>query len=292
MAVIQSERQWSREGDSTRLQEYIERQYQLTTTTEAISKVVHAHAEMHRVHPLRDWLDSLEWDGEKRIDTWLTRYCGAADTPFNREVGRRFLLSAVARIQQPGCKADHMLVLEGPQGIGKSRTIRTLAGDDYYSDATPDLDDARQTGETVNGIWMLEASEITGLRKHEADAVKAFLSRCEDTYRPAYGRESLVVSRQFVVAGTCNLDTEGTYLRDATGGRRFWPVRVTACDIDALTQDRAQLWAEAVAAYHRGDAWWIDDPEMLAQAVCEVEARTIQNPWKLRVMAYADISVH
>ncbi|MCA8431889.1 virulence-associated E family protein [Burkholderia seminalis] len=293
--VIASARPWEvapspywTDADTTNLRAYIERRYMLTAAKEHAVDAVHTHAERNRFHPLREWLDALEWDGVKRLDAWLATYCGADDTPYVREVGRRFLISAVARVFRPGCKADHMLVLEGPQGIGKSRTVRALAGDEFYSDAVPDMDDARQTGETVAGVWLLENSEIVGLRKHEANAVKAFLSRSEDAFRPAYGREQVYQPRQFVMVGTCNRDGEGTYLRDETGGRRFWPVPVRACDIAALTADRAQLLAEAVAAFRDGEVWWIEDDAMRAQAAHEVSARTVQNPWLDHVGAYLE----
>ena len=227
-------------------------------------------------------------DAIQRLDTWLVTYCGADDAPYVREVGRRFLISAVARVLRPGCKADHMLVMEGPQGIGKSRAVRALAGDEYYSDALPDMNDARHTGETVAGVWLLENAEIVGLRKHEADAVKAFLSRSEDAFRPAYGRTQVYQPRQFVMVGTCNRDGEGTYLRDESGGRRFWPVTVSACDIDRLTQDRAQLCAEAVAAFRAGEPWWIEDDAMRVKAAEEVKARTLENTWLPHVAAYLE----
>ncbi|RQQ08145.1 virulence-associated E family protein [Burkholderia stagnalis] len=293
--VIVSARPWEvapslywTDTDTTNLRAYIERRYMLTAAKEHAADAVHTYAERNRFHPLREWLNTLKWDGVKRLDAWLATYCGADDTPYVREVGRRFLISAVARVLSPGCKADHMLVLEGPQGIGKSRTVRVLAGDEFYSDAVPDMDDARQTGETVAGVWLLENSEIVGLRKHEADAVKAFLSRSEDAFRPAYGREQIYQPRQFVMVGTCNRDGEGTYLRDETGGRRFWPVMVRACDIAALTADRGQLFAEAVAAFRDGEVWWIEDDAMRAQAAHEVSARTVQNPWLDHVGIYLE----
>lgn len=274
------------DADTTNLRAYVERRYGLTASKEHASDAIHTHALRNRFHPLRDWLESLAWDGVKRLDRWLIRYCGAVDTPYVREVARRFLISAVARIMRPGCKADCMLLLEGRQGVGKSLTVRTLAGDDYYSDAVPNMDDSRHVGETVAGVWLLEFSEIVGLRRHEADAVKAFLSRSEDAFRPAYGRESVVVPRQFVTVGTVNRDGEGTYLRDETGGRRFWPVTATACDIDALTTDRSQLWAEAVAGFRAGESWWIEDDAMRATAAEEVKARTVKNPWLDHVVGY------
>ncbi|CAE6768599.1 hypothetical protein R69619_03735 [Paraburkholderia nemoris] len=293
-AVVCGERPWEvapsrywTDSDSTNLRIYFERQYHLMATNEAAASALHAYAEMNRFHPLRNYLSSLAWDGVQRIATWLVRYCGARDTPYVREAGRCFLVGAVARIFQPGCKLDTCMLLEGRQGIGKSRSIRMLAGD-YYSDAMPNLDDARTIGETTEGVWILEHSELAGLRKHEADTVKAFLSRSEDSYRPAYGRESLVVPRQFVMVGTCNPDAEGTYLRDPTGGRRFWPVAVTACDVAALAEDRDQLWAEAVAAFWAGQHWWFEDAATVAQAEREVADRTQENPWLDRTARYLD----
>ncbi|WP_321907132.1 virulence-associated E family protein [Paraburkholderia sp. J11-2] len=291
--VISAPRPWGNapslywtDADTTNLRAYIERRYKLIASKEHASDAVHVHALRNRYHPLRDWLNSLVWDGVKRLDGWLIHYCAADDTEYVREVGRRFLISAVARVLSPGCKADCMLLMEGPQGCGKSMTARTLASDDFYSDAMPNMDDSRHVGETVAGVWILELSELAGLRKHEVEIVKQFLSRREDTFRAAYAREALVVPRQFVCIGTVNPDGEGTYLRDETGGRRFWPVAVSTCDINALAAARAQLFAEAVAAYRAGESHWIESADMRATAAAEAQARTVKNPWLGHVADY------
>jgi predicted P-loop ATPase len=141
--------------DNAELQIYAETRHRLLAGIEMLSVAVHAHAWRRRFHPVRDCIASLAWDGEPRLDTWLISHCGAPDTPYVRAVSRRFLVSAVARACWPGCKADCLMILEGPQGIGKSTAFRVLAGDAYFSDTPLNFADTRQTGEALAGAWIL-----------------------------------------------------------------------------------------------------------------------------------------
>jgi putative DNA primase/helicase len=230
-----------------------------------------------RVSVLRDWLEGLKWDGTARIETWLATYIGAADTPYHRAVGKWWLISAVARGVKPGCKADHAIVLEGGQGIGKSSALRTLAGEDWFSDTAADLS-TKDAMQDLPGNWIIELGELAALRRtSDIQAVKFFLSKCDDKYRPSYGRRSVRVPRQCVFAGTINDDE---YLMDETGNRRFWPVRCGTIDLEGLARDRDQLWAEAVALYRAGERWW---PLRGEEAMCatEQERRTTDptDPW-------------
>jgi hypothetical protein len=161
----------------------------------------------------------LHWDGVERLDRWLSTYLGADDSDYSRAVGSRWLISAVARTFQPGAKADCCLILEGPQGIRKSTALRTIAGE-YFTDELADLgskDAAMQT----RGVWIIELSELDSLSHAEVARIKAFMSRTTDRFRPPYGMRLVESPRQCVFAGTVN---HGTYLRDETGGRRFWPI--------------------------------------------------------------------
>jgi putative DNA primase/helicase len=172
---------------------------------------------------------------------------GVANTDYSRAVGSRWLISPVARIFRPGAKADCCLILEGPQGIRKSTALRTLAGE-YFTDELADLgskDAAMQT----RGVWMIELSELDSLSHSEVARIKAFMSRTTDRFRPPYGMRLVESPRQCVFAGTVN---HSTYLRDETGGRRFWPVTCGQIDIEALGRDRNQLWAEAKAGFDAG----------------------------------------
>ena len=210
-----------------------------------------------------------------RIETWACRYLGAEDTAFNRSVGALWLISAVARIFRPGVKADHMLVLEGPQGARKSTALKILAGEDWFTDELPDLG-SKDAAMHMQGVWIIEIAELDAIGKAEVSRIKAFLTRTTDRFRPPYGRYTIEVPRQCVFAGTVNPDT---YLRDETGNRRFWPVRCGTIDIDALARDRDQLWAEAVARFRAGAIWWLDTPELIAAATAEQEKRYQADAW-------------
>ena len=261
-----------------RAAEWLQRR-ELNVTPMTVSRSVGAVAREITVHPVRDHLGALAWDGVPRIETWACRYLGAEDTAFNRSVGALWLISAVARIFRPGVKADHMLVLEGPQGARKSTALKILAGEDWFTDELPDLG-SKDAAMHMQGVWIIEIAELDAIGKAEVSRIKAFLTRTTDRFRPPYGRYTIEVPRQCVFAGTVNPDT---YLRDETGNRRFWPVRCGTIDIDALARDRDQLWAEAVARFRAGAIWWIDTPELIAAAKSEQEKRYQGDAWDARI---------
>jgi putative DNA primase/helicase len=261
-----------------RAAEWLQRR-ELNVTPMIVSRSVGAVAREITVHPVRDHLGALAWDGVPRIETWACRYLGAEDTAFHRSVGALWLISAVARIFRPGVKADHMLVLEGPQGARKSTALKILAGEDWFTDELPDLG-SKDAAMHMQGVWIIEIAELDAIGKAEVSRIKAFLTRTTDRFRPPYGRYTIEVPRQCVFAGTVNPDT---YLRDETGNRRFWPVRCGTIDIDALARDRDQLWAEAVARFRAGAIWWIEEPELIAAAKTEQEARYQGDAWDARI---------
>jgi len=181
----------------------------------------------------------------------------------------------VARIFRPGAKADCCLILEGPQGIRKSTALRTIA-DEYFTDELADLgskDAAMQT----RGVWIIELSELDNLGHAEVARIKAFMSRTTDRFRPPYGMRLVESPRQCVFAGTVN---HGSYLRDETGGRRFWPVVCGRIDIDSLSGARDQLWAEAKVRFESGCPWWLDTPDLVQLASDQQEARYEGDPWE------------
>lgn len=244
-----------------------------------VGRAVGAVARDIRVHPVRDWLATLRWDGTPRIETWTSTYLGAEPTDLHHAVGALWLISAVARIHRPGVKADHMLILEGPQGPRKSSALKVLAGESWFTDELPDLG-SKDAAIHMQGVWIIELAELDAISRTEVSRIKAFLTRTTDRFRPPYGRYTVEVPRQCVFAGTVNPDT---YLRDETGNRRFWPVRCGAIDIAALARDRDQLWAEAVARFKDGAIWWIEDPDILDAARDAQEARYQGDAWDARI---------
>lgn len=235
------------------------------------------------ISPVRHFLEGLAWDGFPRVQNWLSHYCGAARSDLTDKVGRAWLVSAVARALKPGCKADCALVLEGKQGAGKSSILRALAGDDWFHDGLSDMH-GKDASAALRGKWIIELPELSAMRRSDTEAVKAFLSRTEERYRPAYGRTEVIEPRRCVFAGTTN---RNDYLTDDTGGRRFWPVTVGAVKLDELTQDREQIWAEAVDLYRNGARWWLDRLDERAAAAV-VATRAAEDPWEADVARVVD----
>jgi len=225
-------------------------------------------------NPLQDWLDSLVWDGTERLDVWLEDLAGVSRTPYAMSVGRKFLIAAVARAFRPGAKADHVLLLEGKQGLGKSTLLETLF-QPWFTDEISVLG-SKDASMQLRGVWCVEIGELDSMHRSEVSAVKAFVSRTTDRYRPAYGREVVEVPRSSVFTGSTN---SANYLRDETGNRRFWPVACTAIDLPAARACREQLWAGAVAAYRSGEFWWLDMEEEVQAATQEQEERFDEDPW-------------
>lgn len=247
-----------------------------------------AAARRSSFDPLTDYLQGLKWDGKKRIDTWLTTYLGVPDGDYARTVGRSFLVGAVARALVPGCKLDTMLVLEGPQGKGKSTALRYLFGDRFFTDHLPDFH-SKDSFMQLQGAWCVEVAELSALSKADVKDVKQFLSRLVDKFRPPYGKATVQVGRRTVFAGTVNPEAGGGYLRDPTGARRFWPVVCELIDLPLILGDRDQLWAEAVEGYKSGERWYLDE-EMTAIAEVEQSLRREVHPWEDAISDWASVS--
>ena len=212
-----------RDADDAQLISYIDSRYGTFSARNyeiAVTKV----ADDRSYHPIREYLSSLpEWDGELRVDTLLVDYLGAEDNEYVRAVTRKILCAAVCRVMNPGCKFDSMLVLNGPQGVGKSTLISKLAGE-WFSDSLNLSDTKDKTAaEKLQGYWIMEIGELAGLRKAEVETLRSFLSRQNDVYRASFGRRATPHPRQCVFFGTTN--AESGYLRDTTGNRRFWPIK-------------------------------------------------------------------
>lgn len=242
----------------------------------AVTAAVMSAARANRFHPVRQYLAGLEWDGTPRISKLLPSYFGVPDSHYAQEVGRRWLVSAVARVMRPGCKVDTMLIIEGEQGKRKSTALAALVGQDWFADTKLDLGkvDAYQA---LRGKWVIEMAELDAMKNQELTRIKAFLTSSKDSYRPSYGKRTIDYPRQTIFAGTTN---EDKYLHDLTGNRRFWPVAAGDIRIDAIAADRDQLWAEAYQAFLGGACWWLDTDELIAAAEGEQEARMVdEHPW-------------
>lgn len=220
-----------------------------------VERGIYDHSRQHRYHPVREYLGSLTWDGQPRLDSWLAKYLGATQNAYVSAVGRWFLISMVSRIYSPGEKVDYMLVLEGDQGIEKSKALRALGGE-WFSDNLPDIkDQSKDAQQHLRGKWLLEIPEMHAFSKAETSHLKSFLTRQEERFRPPYGRLDVFEKRQCVFAGTTNKDT---YLKDETGGRRFWPIKCGAILVERLKSDRDQLFAEARERFLAHEPWWPD----------------------------------
>ena len=260
-----------RDQDVVLLHTLLEEEYGFALNREALWDALSVVAQHHRYHPVREYLGGLSWDGEERVDQWLSRFCAAADTPYTRAVGARWLIAAVARASKPGCKVDNVLLLEGEQGIKKS-TVAEILGGRWTADGLPPLT-TKDASSYLRGLWIVELAELAGLRRGEWNAIKAFLTRREDRFRPAYGRREVSRPRQCVFLGTVN---DAEYLGDPTGARRFWPVRVERVDAAGLREHRDQLWAEAAHRFAAGERWWLDadlDADLIALARQEQDGR-------------------
>jgi predicted P-loop ATPase len=245
-----------------------------------VGRAVQAAARHNQFHPVREYFESLNWDGVPRFDTWLIVYFHAEDSVYIRAIGPRFLMSSVARIYRPGCKVDNLVILEGPQGKQKSEGLRTLAiRDAWFTDRLSHLA-SKDAALEIAGVLIAEIAEMDALARALLSTAKSFLSRRHDRYRPPYGKHMISLPRQVVFAATINPPVGG-YLRDPTGARRFWPVACRGMvDLEGLEQARDQLWAEAVHRFKSGARWWLETPELGALAAAEQAARFVVDAWE------------
>lgn len=266
----------------TSINSWLNGHYRLKLSEESVYKAALTVARAHAVDTASDWIRGMTWDAVPRVETWLTDYLGAQDSTYTRLCGRFFLVSAMARVFRPGSQVDTMLILEGPQGGGKTSALAALFGD-FFADTPLDLT-SKDRFTNLRGYICIAFDELSALNKAENSAVKTFLTSRKDNYRPPFGRLNVEILRRCIFAGTVNRGGSG-YLKDPTGARRFNPVAVGIVDIPRLTADREQLLAEAYALYLAGVQWW---PTLEETVLFQEEQadRADVDVWDTKIQAY------
>ena len=281
-------KQWT-DRDDALTADWLQHQ-DIGVTVNVAATAIETVAKDHGFHPIKDYLEKLVWDGVERLANFASRYLGAEDTLYHRAVSRCLFIAAVARIMRPGCKADYVPILEGAQDKGKSTAIELLFRP-WFSDDLAELG-TKDAAMQVRVAWGIEIAELASMTRGEIERVKAFITRKVDRFRPSYGRRVIEVPRQSVFIGSTNSET---YLKDETGGRRFWPIRCGNIDLKAIERDRSQLWAEAATQFDAGTPWWITDTEIVGLVRDEQAARYVDDPWQEPIAKYlrsqTDVSV-
>jgi predicted P-loop ATPase len=272
------------DGDIHALQEWLQHAGLPHVSRDTVQQAADLVAGELGYHPVRTWLNDLAWDGTPRLSTWLTTYLGVKRTDYTDAVGQWFLIAMVARVMQPGAQVDHMLVLEGEQGALKSSACRVLGGA-WFSDNLPPLQHADEVRLSMHlrGKWLVEIAELASFGKADIEILKSFITRREERYLPKFARREVIEPRQCCFVASTN---EGAYLKDETGGRRFWPVKVHTIDPAALEHDRDQLFAEALDAFQNNAAWWPDAAFEDEHIKPQQASRFVEDAWSEAITRY------
>ena len=276
---------WS-DAHSRELREWLGTKHQVTATSDILNQAILRVAELNAFHPVRDYLNNLEWDGISRIDSLFIKYLGVDDNAYTSAVARKWMCGAVKRVMQPGCKFDYVPILEGKGGIGKSEFARILSRD-WFTDNLTDFNDKKPL-EQLEGVWIAELPELQAFKKSDIEQIKAFITRRADKARKAYGRYVTEIPRQCVFIGTTN---DAQYLMDETGNRRFWPIlcQIKKVPFRKLEANIDQLWAEAASIYIKEPLYL--DSSLTAIAENEQQARMPDLPWLDAIKTYLDTPV-
>lgn len=259
--------------DIVRVKFWLAEHFRFEPSDDRINQAFLKIADKNRFHPVRQYLDALDWDGQPRIDTWLKRHLKASGPEeYLRAVSRKVLCAMVARAYKAGTKFDEVLILEGGQGIGKSTAVRHLASNEWFSDTHIDIRD-KDAVMSLESVWLVELGELSSIRKTDLDLLKNFIARTTDRIRVPYGKRTQSFPRQCIFIGTTN---EEEYFTDKTGNRRFWPVKVGEYDFKSIIKERDQLFAEAKFVWEMGEDLHLSDSvKVLAKA--EQEKRVVED---------------
>lgn len=269
-------REWG-DADDINLALHIQRETGLNRLgRDLVGQAVIAAAHKRTRNCVKEWLDSLEWDGVSRLEDFLPDCFGAENSEYTRAAGRNFWLSMVARVYRPGCKVDNMTVLEGAQGVGKSSALQIIGGE-WFAEQHESATNPKAFAEILQGKLLIEISEMNAFNRAEVSRVKQTISCPSDRFRASYGRYAVDHPRQCVFVGTTNVDD---WNRDETGARRFWPIRCTTIQLETIREQREQLFAEAVKRHWQGEPHWVMPAESTRE---EQEARYQADPWLERI---------
>jgi predicted P-loop ATPase len=281
-------RAWT-EQDDIAATEWLQNVERVTVTPNVTAPAVELVARDRAYHPVRDYVRSCKWDETHRLGIMLSAYFGAEQSAYTEAIGRMMMISAIARIFDPGCQVDTMLILEGEQGLMKSTAIKTLFSP-WFTDEIEQLG-TKDASMQVAGVWGIEIGELDAMTRTEVSKIKAFITRRVDRFRPPYGRRVIERQRECIFVGTTNTND---YLKDPTGARRFLPATVTKIDLESLQRDRDQLWAEARVLYEQGAPWWFTEEHVDAAATAkhEQEARYQEDAWEQPISDYLESRLH
>lgn len=267
------------------LKSYLIQTYSVECTLNVLNEAVSHSAKLRSYDPVKKYLESLKWDGVKRVDQWLIKYLHVEDSEYSRFVGTMTLNAACARIDRPGVKYDYMLILEGEQNIGKSLAVSTLGGQ-YFREISL-MDRTKETVENMQGAWIIEVAELAVFKKRDIESLKSFVSNEKDSVRLPFGRRTQTFPRRNIFVGTINPDNNG-YLCDTTGNRRFLPVECRGyVDIAGIQRDRDQIWAEAWSIYRKGFPLRIPIESTVADAAFSAQTgRQTADEWQNLIHEY------
>lgn len=278
---------WINDADIAAVRRHIEKAYNVYSPGKLDDAVIVVSLK-NKFHPVKDYLNSLEWDGQNRLDSLLIDFMGAEDNEYTRAVTRKAFVAAVARIFQPGIKFDYMLTLVGEQGTRKSMLVDIMGGEWYNDSFTFSMIGKKEAVEQITGSWLVEVGELAGMRKGDKEQIKRFVAARKDEQRNAFMRKKEIFKRQNIFIGNCN---DKTPFKDETGARRFWPVEVTKLlRLKELKRLRGQLWAEAVEFYNAGEKLYLSDS--LEQHAKEMQSQyTEKDSRREEVIKYIDTPV-